>query len=114
MDDPCYVAIRGNKEDWGQYTPYYLESGSLTVSYNEKKDSILITGNAVSHNGTAVKIAAKSYNMLYDPYDIPPVAEQVELGIDTVVITYRSDLSDSTAGTYYYTFQFSRGTTTPP
>ena len=109
VDDPCYVAIRGNKEDWGQYTPYYLESGSLTVSYNEKQDSILITGNAVSHNGTAVKITAKSYNMLYDPYDIPPVAEQVELGIDTVVITYRSDLSDSTAGTYYYTFQFSRG-----
>ena len=106
-DDPCYVAIRGSKDEWGQYTPYYLESGALKVSYNEIGDTILISGQVVSHNGSVINVYAKSYNMLYVPEETPPEPEHVQLAIDTVLITYRSDLSDSVANTYLYTFQFS-------
>ena len=106
-DDPCYVAIRGSKDEWGQYTPYYLESGALKVSYNEIGDTILISGQVVSHNGSVINVYAKSYNMLYVPEETPPEPEHVQLAIDTVLITYRSDLSDSVADTYLYTFQFS-------
>ena len=63
-DDPCYVAIRADQESWGQYTPYYLASGSITVSYNDVGDTIFVTGTALSHNGTTVNINVKSYNML--------------------------------------------------
>lgn len=105
-DDPCYVAIRADKEDWGQYTPYYLESGTLNVAYNAKGDTIFVTGTAISHNGSTINVNVRSYNMLYDPYAIPPEPEFVTLAIDTVMVTYRSDLSDSTANTYQYTFNF--------
>lgn len=105
-DDPCYVAIRADKEDWGQYTPYYLESGSLTVSYNAKGDTILITGTVLSHNGTTVHVHARSYNMLYDPYDVPPTPEDVTLAIDSVVITYLSNQSDSANNQFLYTLNF--------
>lgn len=106
-DDPCYVAIRGNKEDWGQYTPYYLESGNLTVSYNAKGDTIIITGQAFSHNGSTVNVNARGYNMLYVD-DTPPEPEDVTLGIDSVVITYMSNLSDSANNRFVYVFNFSK------
>ena len=107
-DDPSYVAIRADKEDWGQYTPYYLISGSLSVSYNEKGDTILITGTATSHYGSTININAKSYNMLYVEEDEPKEPEYVILGIDTVVITYLSNLSDSAKNEFVYTFNFSK------
>ncbi|MBO6307077.1 MAG: hypothetical protein J6M55_06185 [Paludibacteraceae bacterium] len=107
-DDPCYVAIRGSKEDWGQYTPYYLASGSLAVSYNAKGDSIRISGSATSHNGTTVAIDAKSYNMLYVQEETPKEPEHVTLGIDTVAITYLSNESDSANNRFVYVFNFSR------
>lgn len=107
-DDPCYVAIRANQEDWGQYTPYYLESGNINVSFNAKGDSILFTGTTLSHNGTTVNINVKSYNMLYVD-DTPKEPEFVVLDIDTVVITYLSNLSDSTNNIFVYTFNFSHG-----
>ena len=107
-DDPSYVAIRADKEDWGQYTPYYLISGSLSVSYNEKGDTILITGTATSHYGSTININAKSYNMLYVEEEEPKEPEYVILGIDTVVITYLSNLSDSAKNEFVYTFNFSK------
>lgn len=106
-DDPCYVAIRGDLENWGQYTPYYLESGALQVSYNAKGDTIFVTGEATSHNGSKIRVNVRSYNMLYVD-DQPPVPEDVTLGIDTVVITYMSNLSDTLASKFVYTFNFSR------
>ena len=106
-DDPSYAAIRGDKEYWGQYTPYYLASGSLSVSYNEKGDTILITGSALSHNGSTVNIHAKGYNMLYVEEEQPKEPEHVTLTIDTVTITYMSNLSDSLNNRYVYTFNFS-------
>ena len=106
-DDPSYVAIRGDKEYWGQYTPYYLTSGSLSVSYNEKGDTIIITGSAISHNGSTINIHAKSYNMLYVEEEQPKEPEYVTLNIDTVMITYMSNLSDSANNRYVYTFSFS-------
>ena len=106
-DDPCYVAIRGSMDEWGQYTPYYLESGSLTVSYNDPGDTIIVAGKVVSHYGSVINVYARSYNMLYVPEEVPPVPENVQLAIDTVLVTYRSDLSDSVANTYLYTLQFS-------
>lgn len=105
-DDPCYLAIRADKENWGQYTPYYLVSGSMQVSYNAKGDSITVKGEAQSYNGSTISISAQSYNMLYVPEEQPREPEYVNLAIDTVLITYQSDLSDSTAGTFYYTFNF--------
>lgn len=107
-DDPCYVAIRANQEDWGQYTPYYLKSGNINVSFNAKGDSIIVTGTTFSHNGTTVNINVKSYNMLYVD-DTPKEPEFVVLDIDTVVITYLSNLSDSTNNFFVYTFNFSHG-----
>ena len=62
-DDPCYLAIRGDKEDWGQYTPYYLTGGSLDVRYNAVGDTIIITGTVQSHNGSVIHVSARSYNM---------------------------------------------------
>ena len=106
-DDPCYVAIRGNKDEWGQYTPYYLKSGALQVCYNELGDTITISGKVISRNGSEINVFAKSYNMLYVPEETPPQPEKVQLAIDTVFVTYRSDLSDSLANIYLYTFQFS-------
>ena len=106
-DDPSYAAIRGDKGNWGQYTPYYLASGSLSVSYNEKGDTILITGSALSHNGSTVNIHAKGYNMLYVEEEQPKEPEHVTLTIDTVTITYMSNLSDSLNNRYVYTFNFS-------
>ena len=106
-DDPCYVAIRGDKEDWGQYTPYYLESGNLTVSYNAKGDTISITGQAFSHNGSTVNVNVRGYNMLYVD-DTPPEPEDVTLAIDSVVITYMSNLSDSANNRFVYVFNFSK------
>ena len=105
-DDPCYVAIRAELDNWGQYTPYYLESGTLTVSYNTLGDSITISGTAYSHNGSTIQIYAKSYNMLYVPEEQKTEPEFVTLAIDTVLITYQSDLSDSTRNEHYYTFNF--------
>lgn len=106
-DDPCYVAIRADKESWGQYTPYYLAGGELTVSYNAKGDTILIAGTAVSHNGSTIHVQARSYNMLYNPDEEPPTPEDVTLTIDSVVITYLSNLSDSTNNRFLYTLNFS-------
>lgn len=105
-DDPCYLAIRADKENWGQYTPYYLVSGSVDVSYNATGDTIYVNGTAQSYHGSTVSIHAASYNMLYVPEEQPRDPEYVTLAIDTVLITYQSDLSDSTAGTFYYTFNF--------
>ena len=107
-DDPCYVAIRADKEDWGQYTPYYLESGSLTASLNAKGDSIRIAGTVYSHNGSTINVNAYGYNMLYVEDEQPKEPEQVVLGIDTVVITYLSNESDSTNNRFVYTFNFSQ------
>ena len=86
-DDPCYVAIRADLDSWGQYTPYYLQSGTLTVSYNTLGDSITISGTAYSHNGSTIQIYAKSYNMLYVPEEQKTEPEFVTLAIDTVLIT---------------------------
>ena len=108
-DDPCYVAIRGDKEDWGQYTPYYLQSGSLTVQYNAKGDTIMVAGTVFSHNGSTIHVDARSYNMLYVPEEQPKEPENVLLAIDTVVITYLSNLSDSLNGIFLYTLDFSAG-----
>ena len=107
-DDPSYVAIRADKEDWGQYTPYYLASGSLSVGYNEKGDTIFITGTATSHNGSTINVNAKSYNMLYVEEEDPKEPEHVTLGIDTVMITYLSNQSDSANNKFVYTFNFSK------
>ena len=107
-DDPCYVAIRGNLEDWGQYTPYYLESGNLQVSYNAKGDTIRVTGTVLSHNGSTIQVNARSYNMLYVPEEQPKEPEHLTLGIDTVVVTYLSNLSDSTNNRFLYTMDFSQ------
>jgi hypothetical protein len=106
-DDPSYVAIRGDREHWGQYTPYYLQSGSLTVRFNEKGDTIYIAGTALSHNGSTIHISAQSYNMLYVEEEQPKEPEFVALTIDTVAITYMSNLSDSTNNRFVYTFNFS-------
>ena len=103
-DDPCYVAIRNG--DWGQYTPYYLESGTLHVAYNTKTDSIFVTGTAVSHNGTTVNIDVKSLNALYNPDDEPKEPEFVTLAIDSVVITYMREESDAEHNEHHYTFNF--------
>ena len=109
-DDPCYLAIRADKENWGQYTPYYLQSGTVEVSYNAVGDTIIVSGTALSYNGSTVQFAARSYNMLFVPEEQPRQPEFVNLAIDTVLITYQSDLSDSTKGEFYYTFNFfSRG-----
>lgn len=106
-DDPCYVALRDTGEySWGQYTPYYLMSGSLSVSYNEKGDSIFVQGKATSKNGSVFTIVASSYNMLYQEEEEPREPEFVELAIDTVMITYVPDKSDSLANKFYYTFNF--------
>ena len=104
-DDPSYVAIRADKENWGQYTPYYLVSGSLAVSFNDQGDTITIAGEAKSYNGSTILIHAKGYNMLYvAEYHCEP--ENVLLAIDTVLVTYMSDLSDSLNNAHYYTFNF--------
>ena len=109
-DDPCYLAIRADKENWGQYTPYYLQSGTVEVSYNTVGDTIIVSGTALSYNGSTVQFTARSYNMLFVPEEQPRQPEFVNLAIDTVLITYQSDLSDSTKGEFYYTFNFfSRG-----
>ncbi|MCQ2310869.1 MAG: hypothetical protein MJZ64_03865 [Paludibacteraceae bacterium] len=106
-DDPCYLAIRdAGDEFWGQYTPYYLVSGQITVAYNEKGDTVMITGEATSKNGTKVTIDARAYNLLYDPEDEPREKEQVELAIDTVVISYLREYADSLNNIYPYTFNF--------
>ncbi|MCQ2348270.1 MAG: hypothetical protein MJZ65_03680 [Paludibacteraceae bacterium] len=106
-DDPCYVAIRFDDEySWGQYTPYYLISGSLSVSYNEKGDSIFVQGQATSKNGSVFTVIANSYNMLYQKEEEPREPEYVELAIDTVMITYVPNKSDSLANEFYYTFNF--------
>jgi hypothetical protein len=106
-DDPCHLALR---KEWGEDpTPYYLVSGSLTVSFNDKGDTIAISGEAKSHNGSTVKINARGYNMLYVVEEEPREPENVTLAIDTVAITYRSDLSDSINHVYYYTFDFFSG-----
>lgn len=105
-DDPCYFAIRADKESWGQYTPYYLQSGTVQVSYNAIGDTIIVSGSAQSYNGSTVQFNARSYNMLFVPEDQPRQPEFVTLDIDTVLITYQSDMSDSTGGEFYYTFNF--------
>ena len=107
-DDPSYVAIRADKENWGQYTPYYLASGTINVSFNAKGDTIFVTGTAHSHNGTTVNINVKSYNMLYVD-ETPKEPEFVTLQIDTAYVTYRSDLSDSINNQYVYAFDFNYG-----
>ena len=109
-DDPCYLAVRDKEKDnWGQYTPYYIESGSLTVSFNAKGDTIFVTGTLTSHNGSTVNVNVSSYNMLYVPEEVPPTPENRVLPIDTVVITYLSNLSDSANNKFLYTFNFSAG-----
>lgn len=105
-DDPCYVAIRADKDNWGQYTPYYLISGSLTVAYNTKTDSIFVTGQAKSKNGTTVNINVRSQNMLYVEGDEPKQPEKVTLTIDTVLITYMREDADKAAKKHPYTFNF--------
>jgi len=107
-DDPSYVAIRADKENWGQYTPYYLASGTINVSFNAKGDTIFVTGTALSHNGTTVNINVKSYNMLYVD-ETPKEPEFVTLQIDTAYVTYRSDLSDSINNQFVYAFDFNYG-----
>ncbi len=104
-DDPCYVAVR-DKDAWGQYTPYYLESGTIVVSYNQKTDSIFVTGQAISHNGSTVNINVRSYNMLYDPDEAPKEPEFVTLTIDSVVVTYMREESDAEKEEYHYSLNF--------
>ena len=108
-DDPCYVAIRADKEDWGQYTPYYLVSGSLEVSLNAKGDTIDIAGTVHSYNGSTIHVHARSHNMLYVEEEQPKEPENVILPVDTVTITYLSNLSDSINNKFVYTFNFSKG-----
>ena len=105
-DDPGYVAIRADEEHWGQYTPYYLASGTVNVSFNEKGDTIFVTGTALSHNGSTITINVKGYNMLYVEEEQPKEPEYVTLAIDTVVMTYMSNLSDSANNIFVYTFSF--------
>lgn len=105
-DDPCYVAIR-HEEAWGAYTPYYLTSGELTVSYNSKTDTLFITGECRSKNGSTIHVHAKSYNMLYIPDEEPSRKEIVELAMDTVAITYLREQADTINHRYPYTFSFS-------
>ena len=105
-DDPCYVAIRGDKDNWGQYTPYYLVSGTITVAYNTKTDTIFVTGQAKSYNGTTVNINVKSYNNLFVPEDEPKEPEFVTLDIDSVVIAYMREDADKENNKHPYTFNF--------
>lgn len=108
-DDPCYVAIRGDKEFWGQYTPYYLTSGSLTVEYNTKGDTVTISGDVHSYNGSTIHVLAKGYNMFYDPDVQPREPEDVTLAVDSVAIAYLSNESDSLSNLYRYTMDFTAG-----
>lgn len=108
-DDPCYVAIRKSKEFWGEYTPYYLVSGTVSVRYNSKGDTIFVTGEVTSKNGSVITLDVRSYNMLYVPEERPREPEFVTLAIDTVQITYISNEADSAANIYPYTFSFSAG-----
>ncbi len=105
-DDPCYLALR-HEEMWGAYTPYYLTSGTLTVSYNQKTDTLFIVGECHSKNGSTVHISAKSYNTLYVPDTEPSQKESVELTMDTVAITYLREQADTVNHRYPYTFSFS-------
>lgn len=105
-DDPCYLAIRGDREEWGAYTPYYLVSGSMSVSYNDLGDSIFVSGSAVSYYGTTVSFSAASYNMLYVREEEPRQPEKVSLSIDTVQVTYLRTESDHPHGRDIYTLDF--------
>lgn len=105
-DQPSYVAIRADKEGWGQYTPYYIIKGSLTFSLNEEGDTVFVKGNVTSKHGSAITIDVTSYNMFYEKPEPPREPEEVELAIDTVVITYLRNESDSALNYHFYTLNF--------
>lgn len=105
-DDPCYVALRGDKEAWGQYTPYYVREGNLTFSVNAQGDSVRVVGQLVSYFGSTVYVDVKAYNSFYEQIDVPRQKEQVDLPIDTVVVTYMREQSDTLNHSHFYTFNF--------
>lgn len=103
-DYPSYIAIRGN--EWGQYTPYYIKSGSLTFSLNEKGDTVYVSGSVTSQHGSTFTINVTSYNEFYYEPTPPKPKEEKELMIDSVSITYMREESDSVAQWHKYSFNF--------
>ncbi len=104
-DYPSYIAIRGN--EWGQYTPYYIKSGSLTFSLNEKGDTVYVSGSVTSQHGSTFTINVTSYNeFYYEPFP-PKPQEEKELTIDSVVVTYVGAFDLENMRVYDYEFNFS-------
>lgn len=105
-DDPCYVALRGDKEVWGQYTPYYVREGDLTFAINSQGDSVHVVGQLKSYFGSTISVDVTSYNPFYEQPDVPHKKEQVCLNIDTVMVTYMREQSDTLNHSHFYTFNF--------
>lgn len=104
-DYPSYIALRGN--DWGQYTPYYIQSGNLTFSLNEKGDTVYVKGSVTSRHGSVFTINVTSYNQFYyEPFP-PKPKEEKKLTIDSVVITYVGAFDLESGRVYDYEFNFS-------
>lgn len=100
-DYPSYVAIR--EGEWGQYTPYYIKTGSLTFSLNEKGDTVYVSGSVTSQHGSTFTINVTSYNeFYYEPFP-PKPQEEKELTMDSVVITCTGKVNEY----YEYEFNFS-------
>lgn len=104
-DYPSYVALRGS--EWGQYTPYYIKTGSLTFSLNEKGDTVYVSGSVTSQHGSTFTVDVTAYNeFYYDPFP-PKPQEEKELTIDSVVVTYVGAFDLENMRVYDYEFNFS-------
>lgn len=101
-DYPSYVALRGS--EWGQYTPYYIQAGSLTFSLNEKGDTVYVTGSVTSRHGSVFTVNVTSYNEFYYEPIPPKPKEEKELTMDSVVITC---IGKANEDYYDYEFNFS-------
>ncbi len=104
-DYPSYIAIRG--KDWGQYTPYYIQTGSLTFSLNEQGDTVYVTGSVTTQHGSTFSINVTSYNEFYVAPFPPKPQEEKELTMDSVVITYVGAFDLESVRVYDYEFNFS-------
>lgn len=104
-DYPSYIALR--EGDWGQYTPYYIQSGNLTFSLNEKGDTVYVTGSVTSQHGSTFTVNVTSYNeFYYEPFP-PKPQEEKQLTMDSVVITYVGAFDLESGRFYDYEFNFS-------
>lgn len=85
-DIPCYVGVPASEE--GYYDPYYLVSGTVTISEEGN-----ITVNATSYNGSTI-------NITYVAGEVPPVVpgDLATEGIHT--LTPQTEETASTEGDY--------------